>query len=310
MHKTTSLAFLLLVVLISFDTMAQSTATYDISFTSTWNSTDHGTLPGNAHWSDLVGANHNSNVTFWEAGSMASPGIENVAESGINSPFDNEVQAAINAGNAEQWLLQEFSPFAAISTATLSNVVVSEDYPMLTLASMIAPSPDWMIGVNSLNLWDTASNGWKDTFSIDLFPYDAGTEDGYGYSTDNPETNPRDVITSISNVAGYPFNSEKIGTLTITLKSTSLSIDEFDDLRSIQFYPNPNSTDKLTILNASQLSEIALYDVLGKRVKQVKFLATTEAEKTVDLSALKDGIYIARLISITGAVDSRKLVLN
>ena len=52
----------------------QSTAIYDITFTSTWNSTDHGTLPGNAHWSDLVGAKHNSNVTFLEMGAMATTG--------------------------------------------------------------------------------------------------------------------------------------------------------------------------------------------------------------------------------------------
>ncbi|WP_111683686.1 T9SS type A sorting domain-containing protein [Winogradskyella tangerina] len=309
--KKTTLLFLFLLFAFQMNVVwAQSTATYDITFTSSWNSSDHGTLPVDAHWSDLVGANHNSNVTFWELGETASAGIELVAESGINSPFDTEVQSAVNAGNAEQWLRQVFSPFAAISSATLSDVVVSEEYPLLTLVSMIAPSPDWMIGVNSLNLWDTTTNTWKDTFTIDMFPHDAGTEDGYAYSTTNPETIPRGVITNISNAMGYPFNSEKVGTLTVTLKSTTLSIDDKESIKSIKLFPNPNSTGTLTISNAEQLSEISLYDVLGKRVKFVKFSDNGETKKVIDLADLKDGIYIARMTSLSGAVESKKLVVN
>ncbi|WP_299523012.1 spondin domain-containing protein [Winogradskyella sp.] len=310
MTKTTlSFTFSLLTLAVC-SLFAQSTATYDISFTSTWNSTDHGTLPSSAHWSDLVGANHNSNITFWEVGSMATLGIEEVAERGVNTDFNLEVQAAINAGNAGQWLQQEFAPFAAISTATLSDITVSQDFPLLTLVSMIAPSPDWMIAINGLNLWDTTNNNWKDTFTVDLFPYDAGTEDGFGYSTNNAATVPQGVITNIAGASGYPFNSEKIGILTITLKSSSLSIDDFDNQNTIELYPNPNTTGKVTISNATALSEISMYDVLGKKVKQIKFTNNTNDQKVVDLTDLKQGIYIIRLTNNSGTVESKRLIIN
>ena len=39
---------------------AQSVANYDVSITTIWNTTDHTSVPGNAHWSDLIGATHNT----------------------------------------------------------------------------------------------------------------------------------------------------------------------------------------------------------------------------------------------------------
>ncbi|MFP4846391.1 spondin domain-containing protein [Winogradskyella sp. PE311] len=310
MKKTTLSLLVLFVFLASKGIIAQSTAAYDISFTSTWNSSDHGTLPGSAHWSNLVGVNHNNNVTFLELGGTATQGIENVAEAGSNSVFNSEVQTAINAGNAEQWLSKSFSPFAAISTATLSDISISEEYPLLTLVSMIAPSPDWIIAVNGLNLWDTNTSYWKEIITVDLFPYDAGTEDGFGYSGNNSATNPRGVISNISGASGYPFNTEKIGTLTITLKNTTLSTATSRFENKIKMFPNPNNSDSVTIFNSNVLNEIAVYDVLGKRVKLTKTSTNSENKQILNIKDLNQGIYIVRLTNKNGTIGSKKLIVN
>lgn len=309
MRKTTFTSILLVTGLVSMTNIAQSLATYDINFTSTWNATDHSTLPSDAHWSNLVGANHNSTITFLEMGATATNGIENVAEAGSNTIFNAEVQTAINAGNAEQWLQESFSPFAAISSATLSDVIVSEAYPLLTLVSMIAPSPDWIIAVNGLTLWDTSLDQWKETFTVDLFPYDAGTEDGFDYSGDNPATNPRGVITTIADASGYPFNSEKIGTLTITFKSSTLSIDAIENVNEVRIYPNPSSTGQITITNSTLLSGIEIYDVLGKRVKQIT-IDSSHSRFSIATNDLNKGVYILRLTTFSGQTESKKLVIN
>ena len=297
-------------MLFSVTSIAQSTATYDINFTSTWNTSDHGTLPSNAHWSNLVGANHNSDITFLELGGTATVGIENVAEAGSNTIFNSEVQTSINAGDAEQWLQEPFSPFAAISSATLSDVIVSEDYPLLTLVSMIAPSPDWIIAINSLNLWDTSLNQWKDTFTVDLFPYDAGTENGFGYSGSNAATNPRGVITNVAGAAGYPFNSEKIGTLTVTLKSATLGLNATKNASDVWIYPNPSSTGRITVTDSRLFSGIEIYDILGKRVKQIIIKDVSEDHKIITISDLDKGIYIVRLLSNSGRIESKKLIVR
>lgn len=308
MKKTTLTLFLSIIITLS--TFAQSTATYDITFTSTWNATDHGTLPGNAHWSDLVGAKHNSNVTFFEIGAMATTGIENVAEVGSNTAFNSEVQAEINAGNADQWFQESVDPFAAIASATLSDVIFSEDYPLITLASMIAPSPDWMIAVSNLSMWDASTNRWKQSFTIDLYPYDAGTEEGYGYSINNLPTNPQGVITNVAGAPGYPFNNEKIGTLTVTFKSTTLSTNDENSLTKVKLYPNPNNTGVLSISNSTSINAISVFDVLGKRVKEMKFENSNDSSINLDVSDLKDGVYIVRLIGDNGETESKKLVIN
>lgn len=310
MKKTTLIYMLVFSIFFSINSVAQSTATYDITFQSTWNNSDHGTLPSNAHWSNLVGANHNSSVTFLVEGEPATAGIEDVAEIGVNSTFNSEVQAAINASNAEQWLNTQFAPYAAISSATLSNITVSEDFPLLTLASMIAPSPDWMIAVNSLNLWDTSQNKWKETFSIDLFPYDAGTEDGLQYYGSNPATNPQGVITNIAGAAGHPFNSQKIGILTITLKSSTLSTSDFKERETVKLYPNPtNNSGNIMVTNANSIESAVIYDILGKSVKSLYF-SKKEDTQSINISSLKTGVYIVKLTNNLGAVISKKLVVN
>ena len=310
MNKTT---LTLLTLIFTLSVTAQSVATYDISFSGTWNATDHAhmgqSLPGSAHWSDLVGANHNGDITFVEMGQPASPGIEDVAEIGVNTVFQSEVQAQITNGDAQQWLQMGFSPFAAISTATLTDVEISSDFPLLSLASMIAPSPDWFIAINSLNLMNPDGT-WKTSIVMDLFPYDAGTEDGFNYSLNNAPT-VGGVVTRIDGAANYPFQAGKeVGTLTITLKSV-LSVDDVEIAQAITIFPNPTDEGIVTMNTTKPIKEVSIYNVLGKEVKRFKYTNQNSiGNKTMDITDLTDGIYMMRVMGEDGAVTTKKLIKN
>lgn len=296
--KTTLLSILLLICNLSY---AQSKAVYNITFQSTWNATDHGTLPSNAHWSDLVGATHNSNITFLEMGQPASEGIEDVAEIGNDDAFEAEVMNAINLGFADQWFDEDFAPFAAISSASLLNVEVSEDFPLLTLASMIAPSPDWMIAINSFNLRDNGT--WINTIEIDMYPYDAGTENGFGYSTSNTPTNPQDVITNIAGAPGYPFNNNKIGTLTIELQQ-ELNISSFENRDDLKVYPNPTKNwINISNVDNNTLNKIEIYNILGKVVYEAQI-----TDKQINIESLNNGIYMIKFYFIDDKTEIRKII--
>jgi hypothetical protein len=154
-----------------------------------------------------------------------------------------------------------------------------------------------------------SSNQWKDSFTIDLFPYDIGTEDGLGYSGDNAATDPRGVITNIAGEPGYPFNSEKIGTLTITFKSTTLSIDTIEKDNNVHIYPNPSNTGETTITNIASLSGIDVYDVLGKKVKQI-LINNADQSNDITINNLTKGLYILRLTRLSGQTESKKLIIN
>jgi len=301
------LSLLLLTCMLSF---GQSTAIYTITFNGDWNSTDHSDngnimFPSNDHWSNLVGATHNSSVTFWEPGEMASLGIEDVAEIGDNTNISSEVSNAITAGNADQWIAQPFNPNNATGTATIMSITVSEDFPLLTLVTMIAPSPDWFAGIHGVSLRN--GGNWETSLSIDLFPYDAGTEEGTEYSTSNSDTVPQEDITSLVNVA--PFNDKKVGTLTITLESV-LSIPTIDFKSGINLSPNP-SNGIISINNATSetIDTVQIYDAIGKLVKSTK-IKSANSNVQLNLQDLNSGIYLVKINSIKGNSSTKKLVIK
>ena len=61
---------------------------------------------------------------------------------------------------------------------------------------MVAPSPDWFVGVSGLPLLDDQGR-WLRSHEVNLYPWDAGSEQGSEFSRNNLATSPQGVITSI-----------------------------------------------------------------------------------------------------------------
>ena len=60
------------------------TATYRITIKNHWGVDEFPQgFPDDAHLSLIGGASHNAAVSFWQAGDIASPGIEDMAEAGL-----------------------------------------------------------------------------------------------------------------------------------------------------------------------------------------------------------------------------------
>jgi len=295
--------FQILLVTLCFSAFGQSIATYDIQFTSVWNSTDHGPLPNNAHWSKLVGAAHNNQVSFLKVGEIASTGIERIAEQGINTNFYDEVTEAINNAASDQYI-DGVALNAAEGDIIITGLEVDENFSLLTLVSMIAPSPDWMIAISGLDLRENGT--WKTNISIDTFVYDAGSDDGTAYNSPNADSNPKQPISSLKNVS--PFNSQKVGTFTITLQNV-LSTGDVDQSEKIQIYPNP-SKGKVSLAhsNTSDLERIQIFNVLGRLEFETTDFTTELA--TLNLRHLNSGVYLIRIKSKSGNSTIRKLILQ
>ena len=193
---------------------AQS-ATYRVTFDGKWTtSVTSGGLPSGAHFSPLIGAVHNDSVTFWSVGGTASAGIESMAEVGGTSTLKSEINANSNA----LAVIEKSLPSGGTPTATV-DIAVTTAHPLVTLLSMIAPSPDWFVGVSGLSLRNTADDGWQPSLTVDLFPYDAGTEEGTEFSLTNSATSPQGTITSIKGMG--KFSNEPIATLTFTRQTVA-----------------------------------------------------------------------------------------
>lgn len=207
--KTLNLAILMAICCHS----AHGTAapiTYEATFTATWSSQLHpGAYPAGAHFSALIGGVHSPTVSFWTPGALASAGIEQMAEVGGTSALRSEVQTAINAGSASAVIQGSGIGSPGSTSLTLD---VTPEFPLVTLTSMVAPTPDWFVGVHGFDLRD--GGGWKQQATVDLFAYDAGTEEGVGFSLSNPETIPRQPIALLA--SPLSASAPRLGTFTFT----------------------------------------------------------------------------------------------
>lgn len=169
-------------------------AVYRLTFTSSWSAITHpDNFPSTPHFSGLIGATHNINVKIWEAGILASNGIESMAETGGKTTLTQEVNNQIIIGDADKVLSSNgLNPSPGQTEFTFT---ATPNYSFVTLVSMIAPSPDWFVGISGLNLLE---NGvWLENKTVDLFVYDAGTDDGANYISADADSNPKQLITKI-----------------------------------------------------------------------------------------------------------------
>lgn len=77
----------------------------------------------------------------------------------------------------------------------LPPIVLDPKHLMMSGVSMIAPSPDWFAGLYDLKPMSEDDGTWLKAFKVELYPMDAGTEQGSGYSTNNdPESQTMDIM--------------------------------------------------------------------------------------------------------------------
>lgn len=172
---------------------APLTARYRVTFDQTWSAATHA-VPANPHFSALIGGTHDARVRFWRDGGLASEGIRLMAERGRQSPLDLEVDAARMAGTAEHVLVGGRPPSGSPGTDQL-EFQISQRYPLVSLVSMVAPSPDWFVGVDSLPLFENGR--WIEERTVALVPWDAGTDSGKNFDSRDVATSPREPIARI-----------------------------------------------------------------------------------------------------------------
>ncbi|XP_010856024.1 PREDICTED: spondin-2, partial [Bison bison bison] len=157
---------------------AQPLARYSITFTGKWSQASfpkqYPLFRPPAQWSSLLGAAHSSDYSLWRKDQYVSNGLREFAERG------------------EAWALMR--EMEAAGERLVSFVV------------RIVPSPDWFVGVDSLDLCDGGS--WREQVVVDLYPYDAGTDSGFTFSSPNFATVPQDTVTEITaSSPSHPANS-------------------------------------------------------------------------------------------------------
>lgn len=166
-------------------------ARYQLTFKDNWSKVNFPTnYPTGAHFSHLIGATHNKDIQLWKPGGKASAGIELMAETGGISQLETKIKAFTTASVG--------SPVGPLASGKTTSFTVTRATPLFSLVTMIAPSSDWFIGVDSESLLN-AANQWPSFISIPLVAYDAGTEeDSPVFFGRNSPTNPQETISLLS----------------------------------------------------------------------------------------------------------------
>uniref|UniRef100_A0A7G3AYU6 Putative spondins extracellular matrix n=1 Tax=Lutzomyia longipalpis TaxID=7200 RepID=A0A7G3AYU6_LUTLO len=130
------------------------------------------------HFSDVIGATHETNFSFWGENHIATDGFKNLAEWGSVRSLETELRSK---GSKLRSLIKAAGLwYPSVNTNTTSHFRVDRKHPKMSLVSMFGPSPDWVVGVNGLNLCKEDCS-WMESLDIDLYPWDAGTDNGISY---------------------------------------------------------------------------------------------------------------------------------
>lgn len=244
------------------------TTEYKVTFESTWSAQTHPLgFPVNPHFSGLIGGTHTSQVSFWQPGALASQGIQDMAELGSKTALMQEVQAAIGAGTANAVLSGGgISPSPGSVSLTFQ---VDDSFPLVTLVSMLAPSPDWFVGVSALSLRENGA--WLPRIVIDLVVYDAGTDGGTSYGAPNQPSVPHVAVAE--NSSGAFAASNHVGTFTFVRTSVldvgpSVSGSE-PSLQLLGANPIRGDARFRVHVPDGRVGELAVYGISGRRIRSL-----------------------------------------
>jgi hypothetical protein len=303
---------LLVVLALPLAAQAQSAATYRVTFESTWSAETHPDgFPPDPHYSGLIGAAHSGAASLWEPGALASPGMESMAETGSKTLLRDEVEALVAQGGA-LGVVSGGGIGLSPGTVTL-EFEVTEEFPLITLVSMLAPSPDWFVGVVGFDLRN--GDGWATERTVLLFVWDAGTDSGTDYISPDQDTDPPIPIAR-REVPPFLVNGvvPRLGTMTFTLLAVT---DAEASVPATAFSldapaPNPATTQTAFRLHlgTSQAVRLDAFDVLGRRIATLHdgMLPAGSHRFDLDVRGLPAGVYFARVRTAESQATRRFVV--
>ena len=177
---------------------------YKIVLNGTWNELSNSSFyPDGAHFSPFISWSHAIEDTLIERNGIASKGVEQMAETGGLTSMNKELEDLKNRG-----FVYDFSNGKLLFAPGKDElfIEVTETFHLLSVVSMIAPSPDWFIAVRNLDLM-TDDNRWIDSITVDAVLYDAGTDSGEQFNSRNRNTRPQERIKVLNNqnIASFTF---------------------------------------------------------------------------------------------------------
>ncbi|XP_074108012.1 spondin-1 isoform X2 [Cotesia typhae] len=185
-------------------------AKYEVTFEGLWSRNTHPKDFPSKGWmirfSDVIGASHTVDYRFWRYDETASEGLQQVAELGSTRKLESELKE--QSDHIRTIIKARGITHPNVTGKTFAVFRVDRKHHLMSLVSMIVPSPDWIVGVSGLELC-LSNCSWIEHKELNLYPIDAGTDDGITYMSPDsqleiPEPIKR-ITTSWPNDTRSPF---------------------------------------------------------------------------------------------------------
>ncbi|KAL7646433.1 UNVERIFIED_CONTAM: hypothetical protein RMT77_003346 [Armadillidium vulgare] len=154
-----------------------------------------------AQWSKLIGRSHDRSYVLFRLNGKASKGMKEFAEGGATDVLEEESQG-------DGGVFDEFKapPVTKGVGKSETEFFVDGNHSLVSFASRVVPSPDWFIGIDSFDL--CVEGKWIDSVMLELDPLDAGSDNGFTFTSPNWPTVPQKSITRITSQSpNHPANS-------------------------------------------------------------------------------------------------------
>ena len=156
-------------------------ATYRITFSTPWGGANSpAAAPRDAHTGNMLLLAHSGRFHLYAAGALASDGIVETAMHGTLGGLDRIVAAAQAQGSVGA--AAKAPPIAAPGSQQL-ELRVDAAHPYAAFVAMLAPSPDWFFGIDSVPLYSRA-NSWVPRVEVPISVWDAGSDRGTAFANE------------------------------------------------------------------------------------------------------------------------------
>ncbi|XP_057653366.1 spondin-1-like [Diorhabda carinulata] len=166
---------------------ACSEAKYEIAFEGRWTRNTHPRNFPSDVWStkfsDIIGASHRKSHSFWNEQQLASEGLKELAETGSTYTVESEIKK--KGTNIRTIIKARGLQHPNITESSYAVFRVDSKNHQVSIATKIIPSPDWFVGVSNFELCQSDCT-WIESYTLNLYPIDAGIDDGIGYMSSRP----------------------------------------------------------------------------------------------------------------------------
>lgn len=175
--------------------LAPRIALYTVAFDALWSEdAGHTNIPEGAHFSPFVAWSHKKDFSVFDIDEKATEGIRMMAETGDTQILIKELEQYKQAGEVGEYVIGNLIQ----SPGAVEKVLqVSQKYKYVTVVSMLAPSPDWFVGIRDLELFE--ANEWRgEMLNISMVAYDAGTDKGEEFTSEDSSNDPYESISLLA----------------------------------------------------------------------------------------------------------------